>query len=204
MKDKSALTYCQTKYVKSLKGLNGKKENHIKESFEALGHEIKKLDPMVQINLYSATTQLLDALVNETNDSINPLDVFHLRCQSILNEKYNASYHIVLGLTVIVIACAALVMGGTLGIGIGVLAGLWQTPLVYMASLLVCELPALGVAALSTLLSIGAGVSSGYFFFKEPKVKTEIQRCIEVIKESYLEENPEETEQEELVHSINP
>lgn len=203
MEAKSALAYCQKKYVKSLNGLNGKKGKQINESFLVLEQEIKKLDPIVQINLYSVTTQLLDSLLNESHDSINPLDVFNLRCQSILGAKYNTSYYIVQGLSLIAIACAAFVTGGALGIGIGILSGLWQTPLVYMASLIALELPAFGVAALSASLGVGAGIASGFLFFKEPRIVTAINNCIELVKESYLEDNSDEIEKSESVHAMD-
>lgn len=201
MKAKSAVAYCQKKYAKTLNGL--KKGQQLNEAFIVLEREIKKLDSITQINLYSATTQLLDSLINEPLDAINPLDIFYLRCQSALEAEYTTSYHIVLGLAVIGITCAGLVTGGALGIGIGILAGLWQTPLIYMASLLACELPALGFAALSTSFGIGTGIVSGYFFFKEPKVETAMKHCIEVIKESYIEESSDEIEQRESVHLMN-
>lgn len=83
MESKSALAYCQKKYLKSLSSLDGQKGKQISDSFKLLEQEIKNLDPITQINLYTATTQLLDSLINEPNDSINPLDVFYIRCKSI-------------------------------------------------------------------------------------------------------------------------
>lgn len=203
MEAKSALAYCQKKYVKSLNGLSGKKGKQINESFLVLEQEIKKLDHITQINLYSITTQLLESLINEPHDAINPIDVFNLRCQSILGAKYNTSYYIALGLALIGIACAAIVTGGAIGIGIGILAGLWQTPLICLASLMAFEMPALGVAALSVSLGVGVGVASGFLFFKEPKIVTAKNDCIELVKESYLDDNVDEIERSESTHALD-
>lgn len=123
--------------------------------------------------------------------------------QIYFDAKFNAYYHIVLGLAVVGIACATLVTCGALGVGLGILSGLWQTPLAFLASLLAYELPAIGVAALSTSVTFITGLTSGFTFFKEPKVVVAMNHCIEVIKESYLEENSEAVEQEELTHSMN-
>lgn len=203
MEAKSALSYCQKKYLKSLNSLNGQKGKQISESFKLLEQEIKTLDPIIQINLYSATTHLLDSLINEPNDSINPLDVFYIRCKSIFDTKFNAYYHVVLGLSVVGIACATLVTCGSLGVGIGILSGLWQTPLAFMASLLALELPALAATALTSSLSLGAGFASGYSFFKEPPVVTAMNRCVEVIKESYLDDSFDAVVEEESALSMH-
>nr|HAT8715181.1 hypothetical protein [Legionella jordanis] len=203
MEAKSALTYCQKKYVKSLSGLSGKKGKQINESFLVLEQEIKKLDPITQINLYSITTQMIESLINDPHDAINPIDVFNLRCQSILGAKYNTSYYITLGLALIGIACAVLVTGGAIGIGIGILVGLWQTPLICLASLMAFEMPALGVAALSISLGVGVGVASGFLFFKEPKIVTAKNDCIELVKESYLKDYVDEIDRSESTHTLD-
>ncbi|WP_058532930.1 hypothetical protein [Legionella saoudiensis] len=203
MEAKSALAYCQKKYLKSLNGLNVKKGKQINESFKLLDQEIKNLDPITQINLYSAATQLLDSLINEPNDSINPLDVFHIRCKSILGHKFNASYQLVLGIAVVGIACATLLTGGALCLGLGILSGLWQTPFAFMASLLAFELPAFAATALTSSISLGVAFAAGYSFFKEPTVVTAMNRCVEVIKESYLYDNSDTMVEDESVLSMH-
>lgn len=191
MNSNAAKMYCHKKFRKSLDGVVGKKE--VYQSFEALEKEIQKLDLVTQINLYSAVTQFLDSLIQEPTDSINPLEVFNLRCNSILGSKYNANYKIVLGLAVIALSIATVITGGALGIGIGVLYGLWQTPLMFMTSLFAAEAAAVGVAAFSATVGIGVGGLTSYLFFKEPKIKTHLTACIETVKESYLY-NPENEE----------
>lgn len=193
--------YCNKKFRKALNATHERKD--IYEAFNLLEMEIKQLDHLVQINLYSAATQFIESLIQDPEDTINPLDVFDLRCRTILDSQYNTSYYIVLGLAAISIACAAVAVGAALGIGIGVLSGLWQTPLIYMTSLMVGELPALGVAALSTTLGIGTGLISSYSFFKEPGVLTAKNRCIDVMNTNYLAEPTREAEQEELSRVVN-
>lgn len=197
----AALMYCNKKFRKALNATQETKG--IFDAFNVLEMEINQLDPLVQINVYSAATQFLESLIQDPNDTINPLDVFDLRCRTILESQYNTSYYLVLGLATIGIACATLALGGALGIGIGILSGLWQTPLLYMASLFACELPALGVAALSSSLGVGAGIISGYSFFKEPKIVTAKNHCIDVIKKNYLEEALDAMEQNDSAHVIN-
>ncbi|MFJ1269984.1 hypothetical protein ACD661_15605 [Legionella lytica] len=197
----AALMYCNKKFRKALNATHERKD--IYEAFNLLEMEIKQLDHLVQINLYSAATQFIESLIQDPEDTINPLDVFDLRCRTILDSQYNTSYYIVLGLAAIGIACTTLAVGAGLGIGIGILSGLWQTPLIYMTSLMAAELPALGVAALSTTLGMGSGLISGYSFFKEPGVITAKNRCIDVMNTSYLAEPVHEVEQEEPARALN-
>lgn len=197
----AALMYCNKKFRKALNATHERKD--IYEAFNQLELEIKQLDYLVQINLYSAATQFIDSLIHDPEDSINAVEVFDLRCRTMLESKYNTSYYIVFGFAAIGIACATLAVGGALGIGIGILSGLWQTPLLYMASLIACELPALGVAALSTTLGIGTGLISAYSFFKEPGVVTAKNQCIDVINTHYLAEPVPEVEQEVPARVMN-
>ncbi|MFT4059290.1 MAG: hypothetical protein QM652_07060 [Legionella sp.] len=183
----AALSYCQKEFRKSLNNARGK--TTIYDAFEMLEKEIKKLDDMTQLHLYSATTQFLDSLIQEPDDPINPLEVFTLRCQSILGEEYEAVKAIGLALAVIAISVAVIATGAALGLGVGVLLGLWQTPLMFLASLMAAEAPALGIAAASSSLGVTVGVFSGWMFFKELSAKTVLNRCIETVKESYLSES---------------
>lgn len=197
----AALMYCHKKFRKALNTAHERKD--IYEAFHQLELEMKQLDYLVQINLYSAATQFIESLLETPEDSINAVEVFDLRCRTILDSQYNTSYYIVLGLTAIAIACATLAVGGALGVGIGMLSGLWQTPLLYMASLMAYEVPALGVAALSTTLGLGTGLISAYSFFKEPGVVTAKNQCIDVINTQYLAESVPEVEQEEPARVMN-
>lgn len=184
------LLYCHNKFKKSL--ANIKERDLIKKSFVELEREIQKLNPLMQIDLYSATTQFLDSMINEPQDTLNPLEVFHLRCQSILSSNFNAYHKIILGLTAVAISLAAVVLGITAGVCIGVYLGLWQTPLIFMAALTAAELPALLVVSAGTLIGVGASVVSGMMLFKEPKVSLEVRNCIDAVKQSYLMDEPEE------------
>ena len=197
----AALMYCNKKFRNALNAIQERKD--IYEAFSLLETQMKQLDYLVQINLYSAATQFMESLIQTPEDSINALDVFDLRCQTILESKYNTSYYLVLGLAAIGLACATLVVGAAMGIGIGILSGLWQTPMLYMAALMAGEAPALGVAALSSILSIGTGILSAYSFFKEPKIITAKNQCIEVINTNYLTEAVPQAEQEEPARLMN-
>ncbi|MFJ1270101.1 hypothetical protein ACD661_16200 [Legionella lytica] len=197
----AALMYCHKKFRKALNTAHERKD--IYEAFHQLELEMKQLDQLVQINLYSAATQFIESLIEAPEYSINAVEVFDLRCRTILDSQYNTSYYIVLGLSAIVIACATLAIGGALGIGIGMLSGLWQTPLLYMASLMAYEVPAVSVAALSTTLGFGTGLISAYSFFKEPGVVTAKNHCIDVINANYLAEQVVEVGQEEPARAMN-
>ncbi|MFT4058923.1 MAG: hypothetical protein QM652_05180 [Legionella sp.] len=191
----AALSYCQNKFQKSLN--KSKNKQGIYASFEYLDAEIKKLDALTQMHLYSAATQFLDSLVEEPNDLINPLELFTYRCHSILDARYNGTHYLVLGLTVLAISLALLITGATLGIGLGILSGFWSTPMAYLSALGALELPALGIAATAGVLSLGGLVTSSILLFKTPKIKTALSQSIEAVKESQLMPHLEEEEAEE-------
>ncbi|MGC1183154.1 hypothetical protein [Legionella sp.] len=190
----AALSYCQKKYKKSWNNASNKKT--IYDAFERLETEIKKLDEMIQVHLYSAMTQFLDSLIQEPDDPINPLEVFSLRCQSILGYDHESLNKIGLALGVIALSLAVLTTGAALGFGIGVALCLWQTPLMFMTCLLAAEVPAVAVAAASVSAGVGTGILSGWLFFKEPRVKTALSHCIETVKERHLSDKETEINQE--------
>jgi hypothetical protein len=119
----AALMYCNNKFRKALQITH--KNMVIYKAFNALESEIKKLDYMVQLNLYSAATQYLESLVQDPNDPINPLEVFVLQCNSIVDDKHETIKKIGLALGVIAISISVVMIGVVLGIGIGMLLSLW-------------------------------------------------------------------------------
>lgn len=181
---KAALMYSDNKFKKALQA--SQKNKAIYKAFDALEMEIKKLNYMAQINLYSAATQYLVSLVEDPNDSINPLEVFVLRCNSIVDDKHETIKKIGLALAVIAISLSVVMTGAAVGIGIGMLLSLWQTPLMFMASLYAAETAALVVASSSIVAGFGAGLLSQFLFFKEPKIKGAFENCVEEIKQSHL------------------
>lgn len=176
--------YCNNKYNKALKAMY--KNKSIYDEFEMLETEIKKLDYITQLNLYSATTQFLESIIQDPNDSINPLEVFILRCNSIVSDPNETIKKIGLALGVIAISISVVVVGAALGVGIGMLLGLWQTPLLFMASLFAAETAPLIVASSSVTAGLGAGLLSQYLFFREPKIQRALGACVDVIKRSHL------------------
>jgi hypothetical protein len=193
----AALMYCNNKFKKALQTTH--KNKAIYEAFNALEMEIKKLDYMVQLNLYSAATQYLESIIQDPNDSINPLEVFVLRCNSIIDDKHDTIKKIGLALAVIAISLSVVMTGAALGIGIGILLSLWQTPLMFMTSLFAAETASLIVASSSAVAGFGAGLLSQFLFFKEPEIKGALDNCVEAIKQSHLSEiQPEEGREDEL------
>jgi hypothetical protein len=181
----AALMYCNKKFIKSLE--HTRKNKLIYEAFNRLETEIKKLNYIDQINLYSATTQYLDSL-NDENDSINPMEVFIIRCNSIVPMEEETLKTIGLILGVIALSLSVVILGAAIGIGIGMMLGLWQTSLIFMTSLLAAETAPLIVATASVTSGIGMGLTSGFLFFKEPGVKKALNNCIEAVKQSHLPE----------------
>ncbi|EHL30525.1 hypothetical protein [Legionella drancourtii] len=180
----AALMYCDNKFKKALTTIH--KNKAIYEAFEALEMEIKKMDYLTQLNLYSATTQFLESLIHDSNDSINPLEVFVLRCNSIVDDKHDSLKKIGLALGVIAISIAVVMTGAALGIGIGMMLSMWQTPLMFMTALFAAETAPLIVASSSIAQGIGAGLLSQFLFFKEPKIKKALDNCVDAIKQSHL------------------
>lgn len=180
----AALMYCNNKYKKALNTIN--KNKSIYDAFEVLETEIKKLDYISQLNLYSAATQFLESIVQEPNDSINPLEVFILRCNSIVSDPNETIKKIGLALGVIAISISMVVAGIALGVGIGMLLGSWQTTSMFMASLLAAETAPLIVASSSVASGVAVGFVSQYLFFKEPKIRRALDTCVDEIKRSHL------------------
>lgn len=196
---KAALMYCDNNFKKALQTTH--KNKAIYKAFNELEMEIKKLDYMVQLNLYSATTQLLDSLINEPNDSINSLDVFVLRCSFIVDDKHETIKKFGLGIAVIAIYLSVAMSGAAVGIGIGMLLSLWQSPLMFMTSLFAAETASIVVASSSVVAGLGAGLLSQYAFFKEPKIKESLDNCVEAIKKSHLSTTQSEESREDEHHS---
>lgn len=195
----AALMYCNNKFKKALQTTH--KDKAIYRAFNALEQEIKKLDYMVQLNLYSAATQYLESLIQDPNDSINPLEVFVLRCNSIVDDKHGTIKKIGLALAVIAVSLSVVMTGASLGIGIGILLSLWQTPLMFMTSLFAAETASLIVASSSGVMGFGAGLLSQFLFFKEPKIKGALDNCVEAIKQSQLSTIPfEEGLEDDALH----
>ncbi|MGL6036101.1 MAG: hypothetical protein ACRC0B_02890 [Legionella sp.] len=167
------------------------KTNSIYESFRALEEEIKKLDTTTQINLYSATIQLIENVTQDNQNLISPIDVFTVQCNTILAGTNGAFHKIGLALGAVAIAVSLLVASAGIGLGIGVLLGVWQTPLMFMSALLAAETSALVVASASTLTGLGAGLIAGTQFFKTPKINTALDACIEQVKESQFSKGEE-------------
>ena len=165
----SALMYCNSRFNKALSQIETRKA--IYAAFESLEMEIKKLNYMDQINLYSVAEQFLQSLLNDVHDSINPMEVFILRYECIVNVKNETIKKIGLALGVLAIALSVVVFGGSIGLGIGILMGLWQTLVAFMTCLLAAEMPALIVVSTSAALGVAAGFVSGFMFFKEPSIK---------------------------------
>ncbi len=191
--------YCNNKFKIALQATH--KEKAIYMAFNALEMEIKKLDYMIQLNLYSAATQYLESLIQDPNDSINPLEVFVLRCNSIIDDKHDTIKKTGLALAVIAISLSVVMTGAALGIGIGMLLNLWQTPLMFLASLYAAETASLIVASSSAAAGFGAGLLSQFLFFKEPKIKGALDNCVEAIKESHLSTIPLEEGREDEISS---
>lgn len=180
----AALMYCTNKYKKAIEMPHVTRS--MNESFKALDAAIHELDAPTQINLYSITMQLIETIRNEPNNVINPLDVFIIQCESVLNGNTSALKTIGLAVGVIAIAIATLALGVGLGLGVGILAGVWSTPLVFLSSLMAAQTTAVVAASASVVTGIGAGIVSGCHFFKTPKINTAINVCIEQVKEGQL------------------
>lgn len=193
-----ALKYCNNKFIYSLNQI--KETKAIYAAFEALAKEIKKLNTIDQLNMYSVTTQFLDSLKNK-NDSLNPLEVFILRSNSIVDVENETLKTIGLALGIIAISLSVVILSATIGMGIGILLGAWQTSLAFMTALLAVETVPLIVASASVASGIGVGLVSGSSFFKESKVKTALNTCVEAIKQSHLPES-HPSEENNTTHDI--
>ncbi len=180
----AALMYCNNEFERAHE--QTRKNKAIFEAFETLATEIKKLDYMQQINLYSVTTQFLESLVKNQGDVINPLDVFILRSDSIVNENQGYLRTIGLLLGVTAISLSVVILGASIGFGVGVLLGLWQTPLIFMAALMAAEPAALIVASVSVAAGAVTGLVSKFLFFRESSIKKALDNSVEEIKKSYL------------------
>ena len=197
----AALMYCTNEFQKALGQTQRTKTIH--DAFEVLAEEIKKLDYITQINMYSVTTQFLESLLKKETDVINPLDVFMLRLNAIIDEKNSTTKKVVLALGVIAIALSVVILGGAIGFGVGMLLGLWQTPLMFMASLLSAELAPLVTAAASALAGAVSGLASRFLFFREPGVKKAFNHCVDVIKQSHLAALPLSVNEDSMTDNVN-
>lgn len=182
----AAVKHCALQYKKNLS--NKHLEKTIYGSFVKLEEEIKNLNYIDQINLYSIASQLLDSLVKQPNNAINALEVFNLRCQTVVGNENSLLNTICLGLGALVITIAVLTVSMVIGIGIGMLMGLWQFSSAFLASLVALETPA--VVATATSVGLGLAVSGAltYSFFQPSKITSAVNNCVEAVKESYLSE----------------
>lgn len=195
----SAVKHCALQYKKVL---NDKHlEQSIHQAFVALEEEIKKLRAIEQINLYSIASQFLDSLLFEPNSTINAMEVFHLRCQSIIGSEHETLKTICLGLAAIAISVAVLSTCIATGVGIGMLMGIWQFPTAYLASILALETPALLVTSVSAGVTMVVGSAVSFSFFQPARITTAVERCIEVVKECHLTDLSIEDEDE--LHPVN-
>ena len=185
----AALMYCTNKYKRTIEMSHVTRS--MNESFKALDAAIQELDAPTQINLYSITMQLIETIRNEPNNVINPLDVFIIQCESVLNGNKSALKTIGLAVGVVAIAIATLALGVGLGLGVGMLAGVWSTPLVFLSSLMAAQTTAVVAASAGVITGVGAGIVSGCQFFKTPKINTALTACIEQVKESQLSKDEE-------------
>ena len=172
--------YCNQKYRKALD--KNKLIKPIYTAFSELEQEIKTLTAFQQLRLYSASTQLLESLSEQPKNSINPLDVFIHQCDSIVGSKKQSSRAIALGLGVIAIGLSVTLIGMSIGIGIGVLSGLWQSYMAFFSALSATKTAPLVVVGVNGGLGISAGACSQLFFFKEQKINKVIDNCVDAIK----------------------
>lgn len=192
----AALTYSNKKLKRALDRAPNKA---IAQAFEVLELEVARLDEITQVHLFSAMSEFLNDLSTEKSDPVNALDVFMLRCQSVLDQKYSTVAHkIGLALAVVGVAVGAALMGMTLGIGIGVLLELWQAPALFFSSLMLYEPMPLLLASASATAGAMAGATY-YRFFKTPKIQTVFEACIETTKEHYLNKDREVVQEEALL-----
>lgn len=198
----AALMYCNNEFQKTLELTRKRKIIH--EAFEAFALEIKNLDEMERIHLYSIATQLLEKQLKGEGDLVNALEVFVLRCDSIIDKNGVATQlGLVLGMLVLSIAVFALCAAS--GIGLGILLGLWETVELFMASLMVTETAALIVASVSSVAGLGTGFLSGFCFFGEPGITKAVSGCVEAVKQNHLFEDTKDTQndKETNMNSIN-
>ncbi len=182
----TALMYCNNQFKKALK--TAENQELIFKSFVALEQEIKRLDEKTQLNLYSSATQFLESMINDPQDSINPLEVFKRRCDSLVGDEHEVAKKMGLALGVVVIALSLVATGVAAGIGIGLLVGFWESALAFLTSLYALQTASLVVAASSITLGLGGGIISGCSFFKEPKIRIALEECVEAVKQSHLSE----------------
>lgn len=180
----SALLYCTNEYERAHQQI--RKNKAIFDAFEVLAIEIAKLSHMEQINLYSVTTQFIESLVKQQVDIVNPIDVFILRSNSIINANTSATKVILLALGIVAISLSVIVSGVALGFGAGLLLGLWSAPLACLAAFMAAEPAAIVIVTVSTVVGIATGFLSKLAFFREPPIKKSLDICIEEIKKSYL------------------
>jgi hypothetical protein len=87
-----------------------------------------------------------------------------------------------MGLGVLAISLSVAACALSAGIGIGILAGLWQSAAMFYSALSIAATAPVVVAASSSALGLGAGALSSYFFFKEPKINKAIKECVNAVK----------------------
>ncbi|MDP3268075.1 MAG: hypothetical protein Q8M40_03415 [Legionella sp.] len=186
----TALMYCNNQFKKALK--TAENQELIFKSFAALEQEIKRLDEKTQLNLYSSATQFLESMINDPQDSINPLEVFRRRCESLVGDEHEVAKKVGLALGVVVIALSLMATGVAAGLGIGLLVGFWESAFAFLASLYALQTASLSVAASSLTLGLGGGIISACSFFKEPKIKSALENCVEAVKQSHLSVVPQD------------
>lgn len=192
----TALMYCQNEFNTAHD--QTRKNKAIFEAFETLKKEIVLLDYIDQISLYSVTTQFLQSLL-QTDDVINPLDVFVLNSNTIVDGKNPTLKTVALVLGILAISLAVVTLGLSIGFGVGLLLGLWQTPMLFMASMLAAEVTPVIVASISSATGIAAGLISRFLFFREPGIKGALNNCVEAVKQSHLEAKPESANDDTMV-----
>lgn len=180
----AACAYSSQQFKKAHRSAHQKAE--IYKAFEVLEIEIQKLDELTQIHLYAAASDLLRSMIEHPKDSINPLEIFALRCNSILKEKQSLAATLALAIGVIVLSVAVTLTGVAAGLGIGMMLGLWATPMVFFEALLAVNTLPVVIAATSTVAGISSGIAAGLLLFKGSSAQQAVEHCIEEIKKSYL------------------
>jgi hypothetical protein len=185
---RTAVLFVQNAFHKTLeKGReHNKKWDAVYMAFTTLASAIEVRDETDQINLYSVATQLLESLLQEKTDPVNSLDVFCIRCDSILHGKHPDLIKASLILAVIVIAIASVLTVASLSLGFGILMGFWVTPMAFLSACLAAETTALITVATSLTLGVGAGMLSGILFFKQSPAEKSVHDLVDAVKESCL------------------
>lgn len=155
------------------------------KALHALDTALHHLDTATQIQLYAAVNNLMNNLAQNPQQSAIALEIFTIQAQGILKLQHSPLNTVLKSVVIGALALVGFALVGTLGLGIGLLAGTWATPLAFLGLLAALKLPAWGVVIASSVSALITSTTTSYTFFKKAPIEIALDECIRSFKVHY-------------------